>query len=428
MRKTGGFDELLKKISVGKAKVGIVGLGYVGLPMALLFAKHNFPVTGFVRDNKKKEMLNTGKSYFFGPKIDKDLKQSIKKKNFRAVLTNTKDLSLQDVIIICVPTPVDKNKKPDLNDLMQVRDALKKVNLSGKLIINESTVAPFTTREILGNFKSQYFLACSPERVDPGNKSKTTDNIAKVVGAVDNESLKLAKELYSKVIKAEIVEVSSLESAEMAKMLENTYRAVNIALINEFVKLAEKLDIDILEVIHAAKSKWSFQPHYPSIGVGGHCIAVDPYYILELAKKKKIPMGIIKESLLENESMPEYVFDKVVSLYRNGMKILVYGLTYKKDVSDLRESPAITFCTLLRQKNIPFLVYDPLIDKEDIQKIGFKNGKLEKVDIFVVATAHNKLSQDYKKVIGNKTIVIDGQNFFDKKVGKGVFGVGRTFL
>lgn len=422
------YTSLLKKIKTKQAKIGVIGLGYVGLPLAILFAKKGFLTTGFVRSKEKQAMLSSAKSYIKDDDIIRDLSKVLKKKKFIVKITNSSDLQKQEILVVCVPTPVTQNKKPDLADFLNVAKQFSAVDLIGKLIINESTVAPYTTRKMLGNFKSQYFLACSPERVDPGNKNKTTRNIPKVVGGISNESLKLAQELYKRVLNAEIVEVSSLESAEMAKMLENTYRAVNIALINEFAKLAEKLNIDILEVINAAKTKWTFQAHYPSIGVGGHCIPVDPYYILELAEKMNVSMKVVLDSLLENEYMPNYVLEKLLSVYKKGKKVLVYGLTYKKDVGDVRESPVILFCKLLKEKKIPFSVYDPFVSKSDIQKWGLSFGELEKSDILVVGTAHSALANDYKKIIEEYTIVIDGQNFFGKKVGKIVIGLGRNFV
>lgn len=418
--------ELLEKIKNKTAKIGVIGLGYVGLPLAVLLAKHNFRVTGFVRSDSKKKSLNAGESHILDQRIEKDLKTTIRNGSFVTVLTSDKELENMDVYIICVPTPVDENKKPDISDLKQVAKRLSEIDLKGKLIINESTVAPFTTREVLGKIGEDYFLVCSPERIDPGNISKTTENIAKVIGGINLQSLKLGVVLYEQVLKEELVEVQSLETAEMAKMLENTYRAVNIALINEFARLAEKIDVDILNVIKAAKTKWSFYPHYPGIGVGGHCIPVDPYYILQLAKDKGIEMKVVKDGLEENEQMPLFVAKKAQENYKKGMSVLVYGITYKKDIADMRESPVKVFCDILNEKNISFSVYDPLIPKEEIKKLGFVSGDLRKVDILIVGTDHSALAKDYNKIITKDTVVIDGRNYFFEKKGKTVLGVGRT--
>lgn len=405
------YQYLLEKIKKKQAKIGIIGLGYVGLPLSLLFAQNGFPITGFVRNEKQ----------------IKPLKRKTNNQLIIEVFDKTV-LERQDIFIICVQTPVTENKIPDLTDLEKVARELSQIKISGKLIINESTVAPFTTSRLLGNLGKEYFLASSPERIDPGNKTKTTQNIPKVIGARDQESLTLAANLYQQILTGGIVKVESLEAAEMVKMLENTYRAVNIALINEFAKLAEICGIDILEVIEAAKTKWSFQAHYSGIGVGGHCIPVDPYYILALASSKNLSMNVVKESLLENENMPKYLVDKVIKYYKKGAKILVYGLTYKKDVADLRESPVKIFCDLLKKRNIQFVVYDPLMKPQDIEKLGFKYGSLSGVDIFVVGTDHSQLGDDYKKAIEDETLVIDGRNFFRTKVGKKVVGVGRNLL
>lgn len=420
-------NELLKKIKEKKAKVGVIGLGYVGLPLAILFAKQGFEVTGFVRNKKKAWDLNQGKNHISSLR-NNDLKEAIDARKFLAVVSEKSNLQKQDVLIICVPTPVDKEKKPDLSDLRAVAKQLSVVNLFGKLIINESTVMPFATREILGNLKSKYFLVSSPERIDPGNKTKTTKNIPKVIGGLDKESTILAKELYKQILDKKIIEVKSLEAAEMTKMLENTYRAMNIALINEFAKLAETCRLDILEIIKAAKGKWSFQAHYPGLGVGGHCIPVDPYYILEFAKKKGVPMKVVEAGLLENEEMPYFVLEKIKKIYKPGMKVLVYGLTYKKDVSDTRESPVVALCNLLKKQGVDFAVYDPVVDKKTMAGFGFKPGHLENVDIFIVGTDHSSLKKDYHKVIGKNTIVVDGRNFFLKKEGKATYGVGRLLL
>lgn len=405
------YNILLEKIEKKQAKIGIIGLGYVGLPLSLLFAQNGFLVTGFVRSEKQIKPLEI--------KTKNQLKIEVFKKPV---------LEKQDVLIICVQTPVTENKIPDLTDLENVVKELSQIKIFGKLIINESTVAPFTTSHLLGNLGKEYFLASSPERIDPGNKTKTTQNIPKVIGAKDRESLSLASRLYQQILTGGIVEVGSLEAAEMVKMLENTYRAVNIALINEFAKLAEVLGLDILEVIEAAKTKWSFQAHYPGIGVGGHCIPVDPYYILALAKSKNLSMSVVKEGLLENENMPKFFFDKVTKHYKKGSKVLVYGLTYKRDVSDLRESPVKIFCDILKKRGISFVIYDPILSKKDIESLGFSVGKLTKSDVFIVGTDHSQLREDYKKAVGDKTIVIDGRNFFKTKVGKGVYGVGRKLL
>lgn len=420
------YNILLQNLKTKKAKIGIIGLGYVGLPLAVIFAKKGFQVSGFVRRRKKIEDLQKGINYLQDTTIDKDLKNVTKKKQLLAGLIDDSELGKQDVLIICVPTPVTDKKEPDLEPFKEVARRLSKIDLSGKLIINESTVTPFMTRDILGVLPGDYFLAVSPERVDPGNKKRDTGNIPKVIGGIDEESLLLASTLYKIVLENGIVPVENLETAEMAKMLENTYRAVNIALINEFARLADACSIDILDVIKAAKTKWNFHAHYPGIGVGGHCIPVDPYYILQLAKNRGVSMDVTKLGLKENEKMPEYVLNKMLSHYKKGMSVLVYGITYKKNVNDLRESPVVHFCSLLKKKEIPFTVYDPLIPKKEIKKLGFTPGDLQKTDICIIGADHLALGKDYNKIITKNTVVVDGRNYFFTKKGKIVLGVGRT--
>lgn len=412
---------LLKKIKEKKARIAVIGLGYVGLPLAILFAKSGFVVNGYARNEKKIKLLASGTSNIG---VDDDLRKVIRSKNFSVNSITSKKLDENDIYIICVPTPVNKNKRPDLSSLKQVATRLSKMNLDNKLIINESTVAPLTTRRILGSLAGTYFLVCSPERIDPGG-NKTVENITKVIGAINAESLELGCTLYKGILKKELVIVKSMEIAEMSKMLENTYRAINIALINEFALLTEKLDIDILRVIAAAKTKWSFQAHYPGLGVGGHCIPVDPYYLLKLANDKKIKMPVVSEGLLQNDQMPHNFVKKILKNYRKNMSVLIYGLTYKKDVADLRESPVLVLCKLLQRKKIDFTVYDPLLKDNLIKELGLAVGNLEQVDMFIVGTDHKELAVDYQRAVGRETVIIDGRNFFLNKIGKKVIGVGR---
>lgn len=418
--------KLLIKIKTKKAKVAVVGLGYVGLPLAVLLAKKGFSVNGYVRTVQKAQFLQKGRRRPTGH--DDDLNKVLASKKLYIHTISERNLEDCDIFIICIPTPINEKNKPDLSSLRQVAKRLFETGLKGKLIINESTVAPFTTRKIFASSRMNYFLVCSPERIDPGTIHETPENISKVIGGIDSESLELGIALYNQIIKKKLVVVGNIEVAEMSKMLENTYRAVNISLINEFARLADAIHIDILDVIAASKTKWSFQPHYPGIGVGGHCIPVDPRYILELAQKKRVKMDVTTDALWENEKMPQYIVDKVIRHYKRGMNVLVYGLTYKKNVADLRESPVLIFCKLLKRKRIDFTVYDPLIPPKTIRKLGFSPALLKKTDIFVVGTDHKQLTKEYKLAVGSKTIIIDGRNFFLKRAGKMVIGVGRSLL
>ncbi len=422
------FSSFLQKIKKKQVTIGVVGLGYVGLPLAILFAKKGFHVTGFLRDQKKIAALENGENYLTDLDIQDDLAKVIKSKSLRVTTMNTEDAKKQDVFIICVPTPINKQYKPDIEALQSVAKFLKTISLNGKLIINESTVAPGMTRSVFGHFRGNYYLVCSPERVDPGNKEKPVAEIPKIVGGKNRESQQLAKVLYETVLNNPVVAVKSPETAEMAKMLENTYRAVNIGLINEFAVLCESSGVDILEVINAAKTKWSYHPHYPGIGVGGHCIPVDPYYLVEYAKQKKISLSVTSAGLRRNEEMADHVFQKLLAVYKKGASILVYGVAYKKNVKDLRESPVLHFCSLLEKQHIPFAVYDPFLIEDEMRKFDYRVGDLAPVDILIVGTDHNALEQDAKKMIRKNTVVIDGRNFFKKKVGKAVYGVGRSFV
>lgn len=422
-------EHLAKKIADKTVRIGIIGLGYVGLPLAVLFAKKGFKVSGFIRDRKKIGLIKQGKSYITDPFVDEFLPHVVKKGMLCAFSTEDRTaLGSCDVYIICVPTPVAPDKTPDITAFRSVARLLASLDLTGKLIINESTVAPGMTRDVFGTLGGTYFLVCSPERVDPGNDSKSTEVIPKVMGGRDKESLSLGSLLYSQVLKGTLVAVSTLESAELTKMLENTYRAVNIALSNEFALLAEKMGIDIVEVINAAKTKWSYQAHYPSIGVGGHCIPVDPYYIVQYANTHGVDLPVVFESLKQNEDMPRHLAEKVTSNYKKGNSVVVYGITYKKNVGDMRESPVVEFCHSLSSANIPFSVYDPYVPDEELTKLSLKKGRLSIVDILIVGTDHDTLKDDYKKLIGEHTLVVDGRNFFPKKVGRAVIGVGRMFV
>lgn len=422
------FHKLLDAIKTKKATIGVVGLGYVGLPLAILFAQNGFSVTGLVRDPKKIPLITKGHTYLSDLGIQDDLQSMLHNGALVVKLLRPEELLHYDILIICVPTPVDGKKNPDLTAIKQISSLLASVDLTGKLVVNESTVAPGTTREVFGNLKSDYFLVCSPERVDPGNREKNLAKIPKVVGGRDEQSLKLGRALYQSILDKEVVTVSSLEAAEMAKMLENTYRAVNIALVNEFALLADTLGVDIMEAITAAKTKWSFQPHYPGIGVGGHCIPVDPYYVLKLAKTKGLMLPVVRESLEQNEKMPEVFLEKLLKVYKKTMTVTVYGLAYKKNVKDMRESPAVAFCTLLKEKGLPFRVYDPYYTQEEVRAMGFSPATKIAADVFVVATDHDVLVEDAKTFIDKDTVVIDGRNYFHKKVGKKVMGIGRRFL
>lgn len=420
------YKILKDKIEQKRVVIGVIGLGYVGLPLAVLLSEKGYMVRGFLRHKDKVNQLNNGKNDLGDESLTKSLKSVLNKGSLSVFKFSKDKLADCEVYIICVPTPISEDKTPDLSALEGVADQLKRLDLAGKLIINESTVASTMTRAVFGRLSdAEYYLACSPERIDPGNSLKVVSNISKVLGGINEPSLKLAKLIYKQILSANVVTVSSLEAAEMTKMLENTYRAVNIALINEVAQLCEKIDLDVLEIVKAASSKWSFQAHYPGVGVGGHCIPVDPYYLLKIAKENQLDMNVVKQSLLTNESMPTKFAEKISREYKDGMKVLLYGITYKKDVADLRESPVLELMKILKEMKIEFVVYEPVLPNEELIRLGIANAKLQIVDMLIVGTGHSALSRDYKKLVGKNTIVVDGRNFFLNKVGNKVIGIGR---
>lgn len=429
------FEDLLEKIQTKKAKIGIIGQGYVGLPLAVCFAKNGFLVTGLDVNRERVKKINFGMSDLINMGIEKDLEMVVKKGRLSASTEIVSEGKKQDVLIICVPTPIDENKRPEISLLKKATLSIALTYPLGKLIVNESTVAPFTTRRIIGQTIQKktnlipgkdFFLGCSPERVNPGDLTHQVENTQKIVAGLAPQDLQLVKKLYGAAIKANLISVGSLEAAESVKLLENSFRAVNIALVNELAKFCQKNELDVLEIIEAAKSKWTFMAHYPGIGVGGHCIPVDPYYLIKLAADCQVKMPILGMALAQNESMPKYVLTQLLNYYSGKGSLLVYGISYKAGVRDMRESPALEFCHLLKKKKIKFEVYDPFYRVKEIKKLGLKPClKLRRFDYLVVATGHLQLTEDARKIIDKKTIIIDGRNFFTKKIGKKVIGVGR---
>jgi len=426
----------VKKTQNAITHIAVVGLGYVGLPLAVLAAEAGFTVFGIDKDRQKIGMLKKQTNYLADASLTGALRQAIRKKKLTPIL-QFKALKQCDAIFICLPTPVDAQLQPDISLLKNATEKIGIYLQKGAVVINESTVAIGTTREIIGRVLEKksglkmgrdFSLVCSPERVDPGTRNKT-ENIAKLIGGIDQQSSQKAYQIYKRFIKAPLITVESPEVAEGAKMLENSYRALNIALVNEFARLCEKINLDVLEVIKAASTKWSFQAHWPSLGTGGHCIPIDPYYLTGLASQYGLTMPALSAALETNREMPQWFTQKIISNYHPGNKVLLYGLAYKKNIKDLRESPALTVALALKKKNIPFQVYDPFYSKIEIKKLGFKpapKAGLLAYDLVVVATDHDILQKDSKKLISKNTIVIDGKNYFQKKVGKKVIGVGRS--
>lgn len=424
---------LIKKIKDKKAVVGVIGLGYVGLPLAILIAKKRFKVYGFDIDKNKIILLKKKKSY-----ISHISDEEVKQRSFLPT-SDFKKLKMCDVIIICVPTPTTDSNEPDLTAVIETTKTIAKNLRKDQLIVLESTTYPTTTRNILKPILEKtglkcgvdFYLAFSPEREDPGRKDYTTETIPKVVGGVDRISTKLSCVFYSQIVK-KVVPVSSSEVAEATKMLENTFRAVNIALVNELKMLFDKMGIDIWEVIEASKTKpFGFMPFYPGPGWGGHCIPVDPFYLAYIGKIYDFPTRFIELAGQINIRMPEFVVEKIEDALNkrkkalNGARILVLGLSYKKDISDPRESPSFKIIELLEKKgakvdyNDPYIPQTPKMRKFKFFKKSVEVDKnaIKKYDCVVIATDHS--CYDYKMIVENAKLVVDTRNavemFLNKK-------------
>jgi UDP-N-acetyl-D-glucosamine dehydrogenase len=422
--------DLLNKIESNQAKIGIIGLGYVGLPLLLQFSKAGFFVTGFDVDPVKIELLNQGKSYIKHVDLSKV-------HSFASKVRPTTDFSLlaeMDCIIICVPTPLDKNREPDMSYVFNTARAIAKYLKKGQLISLESTTYPGTTDEDVRAILEEtglkagidFSLAFSPEREDPNNSEYSTSTIPKVVGGYTDQCLAAAKAMYDKVV-SRTVPVSSTKVAEAAKLLENIYRSVNIALVNELKMLFDKMDIDIWEVIEAAKTKpFGFQAFYPGPGLGGHCIPIDPFYLTWKAREYDFSTRFIELAGEINTRMPHFVVEKTTeALNHHGKsvqnaKILILGLAYKKDVDDDRESPSLKLMELFLQKGAEVDYNDPFIPacrktrKYDFQKqsVPLTEENLKQYDCVVVATNHS--GYDPVFIAEHANLIVDTRNMIQQ--------------
>jgi UDP-N-acetyl-D-glucosamine dehydrogenase len=431
----------LSKLKDGTAKIGVIGLGYVGLPLALALSE-KFVVLGYDADPKKRKLLKAGKSYI-DDVPSSELKQRVKG-NLRVVDKDTQ-LRESDAIIICVPTPLDERGNPDLSYVQHSADIVRKVVRKGMLIVLESTSYPGTTDEFLGKairdagFKPgrDVSLAFSPERVDPGNKKYNIHNTPKVVGGEDVLSAELASALYSSIVEAGVVVMPDCKSAEAVKILENIFRGVNIALINEMALIFEKMGIDTWEVVKAASTKpFGFMPHYPGPGVGGHCIPLDPMYMSYKAKQYGIVPRFIELSHEVNEFMKNHTVNLTMAALRKAKvpadeaTVAVMGLSYKKDISDTRESPAAGIIEELQKKVKKVIVYDPKASSI-MTPIGlFKSVPLERAlneaSCLVFVTDHSEFSALTPKGMCGKHVkaVVDTRNLFN---GEAVEYVGLVY-
>ena len=418
------FKILKEKIKNNKANVCIIGLGYVGLPLAISFCR-NFFVFGFDINKERIEKLKKGISYILD--VDGNEVLELIKKNKFLPTTDESVLNKVDAIIICVPTPLRKIKIPDISYIIEATKKIKKYLKPPKLIVLESTSYPTTTKDVVLPIlketsleeEKDFFLAFSPERVNPGDKNFPITKIPKIVGGLSEKSTELTELLYKKIIK-KVYRVSSPEVAETAKLLENTFRLINIALVNEFAILCNKLNIDIWEVIEASKTKpFGFMPFYPGPGIGGHCIPTDPIYLSWKAKKIGFKTKMIDLAYSLNRYMPKYVVERLKELLGNlkDKNILILGVAYKKDVKDLRESPALDVIENLKKENVSLDYYDPYFPYLDINNINLKciklnKNNLKKYDCVVIITDH--FIVDYKFIQKNSKLIFDTRNVYKK--------------
>jgi UDP-N-acetyl-D-glucosamine dehydrogenase len=425
-------NELINLITNKQAHVGIIGLGYVGLPLLVEFASKGFKATGFEVDESKAEQINAGTSYI-GDVPSHRVQEAVEAKRLQAT-TDFNHLSECDAIIICVPTPLRKTKEPDISYILAASEEIAKRLRRGQVIILESTTYPGTTDEVLLpmfeekglKLDEDFLLAFSPERVDPGNPNFLTHNIPKVVGGVTPDSTAVATHLYSHIVK-DVYGVSSARVAEAAKLLENTFRAVNIGMANEMARLCYALNIDTWEVIRAAATKpFGFMPFYPGPGIGGHCIPLDPHYLSWKARQHGFDSRFISLAEEVNSRMPEHVVQLVsdgLNDERKAMKgsnVLLLGVAYKKDVNDVRESPALSIIDRLRAKGANVRYHDPFVSEvrfddahtdvagEPLKSVPLTNEELQAADCVIIVTDHSEI--DYKRVCSLAPLIVDTRN------------------
>jgi len=429
------FDQLMSKIRQRRAKVGIIGLGYVGLPLGLLYSEQRFPVTGFDIDARKVNMLNQSGSYIF--RIAAEEIRTAQTQGFSATSDYTQ-LAAMDAVIICVPTPLNEHNEPDLSFITNTAHSIAPHLRAGQLVVLESTTYPGTTEEILvpilekenklgltaahGDHPkdNEFLVAFSPEREDPGNTTVARRDIPKVVGGLNPQAAQLACALYGSIFNR-TVPVSSPAAAEMTKLLENIYRCVNIALVNELKLLCLRMNLDIWEIIEAASTKpFGFHPFYPGPGLGGHCIPVDPFYLSWKAKEWDFRTRFIELAGEINTHMPYHVLASVAGALNrhkkaiNGARILVLGVAYKKDIDDLRESPALTIIELLQKEGAQVSYHDPYFPfigkgrKYDLQMKCTELTNLGQYDCIVIVTDHS--DYDYRRIVEEGQLVVDTRN------------------
>jgi UDP-N-acetyl-D-glucosamine dehydrogenase len=429
------IDELKENVQQRQAKIGIIGLGYVGLPLALLYTEQKFSVTGFDIDERKVSTLLRGGSYIY--RIEANEIQQARQGGFDATSDYAR-LGEMDAIIICVPTPLNEYHEPDLSYITNTAESIAPHLRAGQLVVLESTTYPGTTEEVMvpilekGNKSGlkaargassnngEFFVAFSPEREDPGNTSVARRDIPKVVGGLNPPAAELAAVLYGTIFNR-VVKVSSPAAAEMTKLLENIYRCVNIALVNELKMLSLRMGLDIWEVIEAASTKpFGFHPFYPGPGLGGHCIPVDPFYLSWKAKEWDFRTRFIELAGEINTNMPYFVIESVAKALNqqkkamNGSHVLVLGVAYKKDIDDLRESPALTIIELLQKEGVQVSYHDPYFPvigkgrKYDLQMKCASLDNLGQYDCALIVTDHS--DYDYRHIVRESRLVVDTRN------------------
>jgi UDP-N-acetyl-D-glucosamine dehydrogenase len=434
-------DDIKRLIEGGQARVGVIGLGYVGLPLAVEFARKGFRSVGFEVDARKAELINRGESYI-GDVTSEAVAEAVSAERLHAT-TDFDELEACDAIIICVPTPLRKTKEPDISYILAASAEIQKRLRRGQLVVLESTTYPGTTDEVLLplfeerglRLDEDFLLAFSPERVDPGNPQFKTDNIPKVVGGCTDDSTEAAALLYGQIVR-EVHAVSSARVAEAAKLLENTFRAVNIGMANEMARLCYHLGIDTWEVIRAAATKpFGFMAFYPGPGIGGHCIPLDPHYLSWKARQHGFDSRFIGLAEEVNSRMPEHVVTLVTDALNEdrkslkGSRVLVLGVAYKKDIDDVRESPALSIIDRLRAKGAEVSYHDPFVAElrfddahtdgpgEPLQSVPLTDEELRASDVAIIVADHSGV--DYRKVCELSKLVVDTRNALGRDLRRG---------
>jgi len=432
--------DLLEKLRSRQARIAVIGLGYVGLPLAVEKARAGFHVVGIDSNPDRVKMVNQGRNYI-GDVVPEDLAAVTGEGHLTATST-FEPVADADVVTICVPTPLDRHKQPDTSYIEDVVEASLPYLHEGQLVVLESTTYPGTTEEIIRprveslglKVGEDIFVAFSPERVDPGNARYKTRNTPKVVGGITPRCAEMAKALYENTLSAGVHTVSSTKAAEMTKLLENVFRAVNVSLVNELAMLCERMGVDIWEVIEAASTKpFGYMPFYPGPGLGGHCIPLDPFYLSWKAKEYGFTTRFIELAGEINETMPGHVVERTMELVNDrgialrGARILLVGVAYKKDIDDLRESPAIKIAKLLLKHGAELSYHDPhvpsvQIDQNELRSIELAPESLASFDLVLITTAHSAV--DYEEIVRHAENVLDTRNATEGLVAENLHRLG----